>query len=1515
MLREEDTASLRDSAGVHEGNQRFKSKASSGGYESGEGDNIRVYVRVRPPSKHLETDVDRTPCLEVTSGNTVVLYSKPDAKNFSFDHVADINTTQEEVFGAVGKKIVEGCVTGYNGTIFAYGQTGSGKTFTMLGPAEGEEESFTHQLRGVIPRAFEYLFSLINREQEKHGDHVEFLCRCSFLEIYNEQIFDLLDPASIGLSLREDIKKGVFVDGLLERDVGSARDAYRVLNSGWLNRRVASTSMNRESSRSHAVFTVTLESKERKAGMASIKVSRLHLVDLAGSERQKDTHAEGVRLKEASSINKSLSALGNVIMALVDITHGKNRHVHYRDSKLTFLLRDSLGGNAKTYLIANVHPSAKCFGETLSTLNFAKRAKMIKNKAVVNEDATGSITALQAEIRRLRDELEKARVGIPKQITRQESTEVARKNSQTRGEVCADTTSDNNNNTPGVDLNQQYREWKQMMVAATAARERAEQEKQCLVEKVQKLEELCSKKEKFLQSTKMILKFRESTISRLERLRQREKEGSDTQDDGREREIQLLKEEISVMKDKIEHHPDVTRFAMENLELRAELKYIRSKEEDGTNYAQDLAKSHRYSLQLERQLRELLQSPQGSELERSLSNSLVNLEASNAELEKFKLERAQLQTQLESTREELTETREGLQQMKEKLVGQEESFRKKCIDFDAEVLSLRKANAELERALEAHQLKTAVERTTLNDIHMQTIKSLTSPRKLIQPNRLSPHTAASTPKRSPASIRRSKLVSSSSPVIGTPDEKPKPPNGLIRRDSYEQVGSDSEMDEPFFNFDSEEMDDEELYCESLLDELKRQQEMNNAQLQQLQTEEANRIRLNQNINKLEHQVQNLTMVLSSEREKHAASETELNMKNLGLADKLKEARGEVTVLRSEVDDLKCSLQASERQVDSLKKERDMESIESGRRLASLESKLTRLEIENYNQQIEMETNLEMNQHLQADVETLRDELEFKNHKIEEYEGMLQSERQRLKDLGQELQATLEKLDIQTETNNKLLAQQDKQQDMVQALEQLVALRTELQESNSICEQQAQKIHSLSDELEEAKTAIRTLNKRKDSDLDCINNMMGTVKDLKKSLSEKDSELSFARNQLEESKIQQQDLCNSIEEKKRSIEKLKDKFDRESEKFNKERMDRENEMGQLRDDLRRTTEQYRELNQALAQQQQQITSLQSDLTDKTLVVSSLAQTIKEMVNSKAELESRYESRLNQLQQLNESLDASGMFESQEAELDKLRSTQANMTKVIDNLEAHRQEKNEEMEILRCKVVEMEEVVRNNDLLETHCKTLSYQLEAEIEAGREREERFKKEAEKLRKELESANEKQRNVTAMKDKILMEKESIASELATAKLNMETALEDAEYMVEELERTRLVEKQVFEEKEELKSKLESTMEDKFKLEKTMNKMEEENARLKGHQNPAQKLQHLLAIKKENHSLKEQVNKLIKENQKCSCKGKKPPLSNKNGSEEAATKQEGGFKASVSSEEGMSPTNTDKENVFTTSM
>nr|AAB26486.1 Klp=kinesin-like protein {clone XKlp2} [Xenopus laevis, oocytes, Peptide Partial, 330 aa] [Xenopus laevis] len=314
-------------------------------------------------------------CLTALSSTTIRLHSKPEPKMFTFDHVANVDTNQESVFSSVAKNIVESCMNGYNGTIFAYGQTGSGKTFTMLGPSESD--NFTHNLRGVIPRSFEYLFFLINREKEKAGEGKSFLCKCSFIEIYNEQIFDLLDSASAGLFLREHIKKGVFVDVAVEQVVTSAAEAYQVLSMGWRNRRVASTSMNRESSRSHAVFTVPIKSMEKTKPLVNIR-SQLNLVDLAGSERQKDTQTEGVRLKEAGSINRSLSCLGQVITALVDVANGRQRHICYRDSKLTFLLRDSLGGNAKTFYIANVLPGSKCFEETLSTLQFAQRAKLIK---------------------------------------------------------------------------------------------------------------------------------------------------------------------------------------------------------------------------------------------------------------------------------------------------------------------------------------------------------------------------------------------------------------------------------------------------------------------------------------------------------------------------------------------------------------------------------------------------------------------------------------------------------------------------------------------------------------------------------------------------------------------------------------------------------------------------------------------------------------------------------------------------------------------------------------------------------------------------------------------------------------------------------------------------------------------------------------------------------------------------------------------------------------------------------
>ena len=217
---------------------------------------------------------------------------------------------------------------------------------------------------------------------------------------------DLLEPDSVNLHIREDIKKGVYVEGLSEEVVSCSDDLVSLILRGSKNRHVGSTSMNKDSSRSHSVLTTIIETKSMKeGGVWNIKSSRFHIIDLAGSERQKFTNAMGERLKEAGMINKSLSALGNVINSLVDISEGKNRHVHYRDSKLTFLLRDSLGGNSKTVIIANISPSQSCMGETISTLKFAQRAKLIKNKAVINEDSSGTIQLLKSDINRLKKEL------------------------------------------------------------------------------------------------------------------------------------------------------------------------------------------------------------------------------------------------------------------------------------------------------------------------------------------------------------------------------------------------------------------------------------------------------------------------------------------------------------------------------------------------------------------------------------------------------------------------------------------------------------------------------------------------------------------------------------------------------------------------------------------------------------------------------------------------------------------------------------------------------------------------------------------------------------------------------------------------------------------------------------------------------------------------------------------------------------------------------------------------------
>eukprot|EP01122_Echinamoeba_exundans_P001587 TRINITY_DN11608_c0_g1_i1.p1 TRINITY_DN11608_c0_g1~~TRINITY_DN11608_c0_g1_i1.p1 ORF type:complete len:443 (+),score=46.47 TRINITY_DN11608_c0_g1_i1:71-1399(+) len=370
-------------------------------------DNVKVCVRLRPISRK---EADQRQCV-FAQENSVFLGSEDGSKqirhSFTFDSVANSDSSQEEIFEMVGKPVADYCLEGYNGTVFAYGQTGSGKTFTMQGLLTDSGE-LIYEHRGLIPRVLEYVFSQIRDRQKTRS--CEFVVKCSYLEIYQESVTDLLNPSSGSLTIRDDVKRGVYVEGLTEYDVSDQHTAYNYMQLGASRRHVGETAMNERSSRSHSVFTLYIQSKEvKEGGVTAVKYSRLHLIDLAGSERQKNTEATGKRLKEAANINKSLLTLGNVIRALVEIANGTEHvHVQYRDSRLTFLLKDSLGGNSKTTIIATVSPADKNYGETLSTLKFANRAKMIKNNAIINEDSMGSVGSLQNENRKLKEQLQKA---------------------------------------------------------------------------------------------------------------------------------------------------------------------------------------------------------------------------------------------------------------------------------------------------------------------------------------------------------------------------------------------------------------------------------------------------------------------------------------------------------------------------------------------------------------------------------------------------------------------------------------------------------------------------------------------------------------------------------------------------------------------------------------------------------------------------------------------------------------------------------------------------------------------------------------------------------------------------------------------------------------------------------------------------------------------------------------------------------------------------------------------------
>ncbi|XP_041817732.1 kinesin-like protein KIF9 [Chelmon rostratus] len=368
---------------------------------------VGVFVRIKPTANFAQ---DLIECLP--DGQTVNIYHRKISRkpqdsrksqlsswSFRLEGVLQ-DVSQEEFYTRVCQRVVLGALDGYNGTVMCFGQTGAGKTYTMTGSTE------SYKQRGIIPRALQEVFL----EMGKRTEHV-FTVHLSYLEIYNETLVDLLSslrgcphPSPHGMVVMEEPGRGVFIRGLSLHPVHSEEEALHLLFEGEMNRIIGCHALNRNSSRSHCIFTVHIESRSRTLSDAKYVTSKLNLVDLAGSERLGKTESEGQMLKEAVYINKSLSFLEQAILALADRYRD---HVPFRQSKLTHALKDSLGGNCNTVLVANIYGEAAQIEETLSTLRFASRMKCVHTDPAVNEhmDPAAQIKKLQKDVQMLKEEL------------------------------------------------------------------------------------------------------------------------------------------------------------------------------------------------------------------------------------------------------------------------------------------------------------------------------------------------------------------------------------------------------------------------------------------------------------------------------------------------------------------------------------------------------------------------------------------------------------------------------------------------------------------------------------------------------------------------------------------------------------------------------------------------------------------------------------------------------------------------------------------------------------------------------------------------------------------------------------------------------------------------------------------------------------------------------------------------------------------------------------------------------
>lgn len=695
---------------------------------------IRVLVRVRPLNEReaksknvLQLESGETTAIDfgtkeqtsdesssTAEGTVSILTDQQGPSSFTYDAVFGPESQQIDIFESV-KGIIDAVVSGYNGTIVAYGQTSSGKTHTIF----GEESDNNDEAAGLVQRSLKVIFDKMKRNDEASAANNPLLspssqqkhsAKASFFEIYNEKVYDLLSSndnmLQESLPVREDSTKGVYVEGLNEHVVHNTADAMDVLRVGNDNRRVASTNMNRVSSRSHAVFVLTVKNviMNDLDGTSKVLESKFTLVDLAGSERQKTTDAAGERLKEASMINNSLLCLGQVINSLVDRENGKERHVPFRDSKLTFLLRDSWGGNSKTCLVATVTPSATSISETVSTLKFAQRAKLIKNVAIKNE--TYSMEALQLEIARLKNALEQ------RGSNSVNSAIVAESSSSSSSSLASGAVGSNS-----ID---------RITISSLRNHNSTLNEKiKVLKDQSNLMEQQVNSLKRKLQQETMIRKCKERRITYL---------SSKSTDEGLETEaIANLQNEVNTLREQLEskQNSESIHWMIKYKEEKVKLDQILKSNTAALDEANDQAElcAHLESLldakeALEAKLASMqhgrhseldVMSKDVAKLEKEIAALKSQLAKKEAEVQQYKAGITATKSQISSLDKDRIEALEFLETVNSELVAEQ----KKVVKLQASVDSMSQLLQEKENVSKDYQLREAARQDELNDAKTQ----------------------------------------------------------------------------------------------------------------------------------------------------------------------------------------------------------------------------------------------------------------------------------------------------------------------------------------------------------------------------------------------------------------------------------------------------------------------------------------------------------------------------------------------------------------------------------------------------------------------------------------------------------------------------------------------------------------------------------------------------------------------------------------------------------------------------